>query len=136
MKKKVISAVAIVCALSIGGITYYNKTKQPEVNATFAMNNTANLVTTAKNGDITSSISASGTVAISDTNTCYSGTSQTIDEIFVKEGDTVNAGDVILTYKTEDAIKNLESQIKQKEIERLEVGVKIMRLCVYKEAKK
>ncbi len=118
MKKKIIIPVAILIFTgAIGSGIYYSQPSSTPVGGTFAMANTQRLTTQVTKGDITSSITASGSVETSDTYTYYSETTSPIDEVLVNVGDTVKAGDVILTYDTETTIKELNSSIKQLELD-------------------
>ncbi|MFV0520141.1 MAG: HlyD family secretion protein, partial [Lachnospirales bacterium] len=115
MKKKiVIPIVAALCIVTAGGI--YIKASQTETQVEIPMERTISLTTTATKGDISSSITASGTVGISSTNTQYSGSASTIAEVYFEVGDTVKKGDVILKYDTDETIKSLEKSIRETQI--------------------
>lgn len=59
---------------------------------------------------ITTEVSATGTVALADSNRFYSSSTATIKEIHIKEGDIVKKGQTLFTYN-EKALDDLKNQL-------------------------
>jgi multidrug efflux pump subunit AcrA (membrane-fusion protein) len=57
---------------------------------------------TAKRGDVTTTVSAAGTVSAVNSRTLSFGASGTVDKVLVKAGDTVKAGQVLARLDTDD----------------------------------
>ncbi len=119
MKKKLIISAILVVLLVIVAIVMYkvtvgNKSEQT-MGQGFDQKN--HLVTEVATTDIVSSITASGTIEINETNTFYSPSEVPIGEVYIEVGDTVKAGDLILTYDTKDTIKELNKSINEKQID-------------------
>lgn len=74
---------------------------------------------------IVTEVSATGTVALADSNRFYSSSTATIKEIYVDEGDIVKEGQVLFTYN-EKALDDLENQLAaaQLDIKSNEVALK------------
>ncbi|MCR4704481.1 MAG: efflux RND transporter periplasmic adaptor subunit [Lachnospiraceae bacterium] len=68
------------------------------------------------NEDLTQSLTATGTVKSEETRTIYASVTAPVSMLEVKQGDLVNAGDVLVTYDTTDltlAEKEAKARIKQ-----------------------
>lgn len=103
MKKKIIFT-GIIILLIIIVITVIKSLSQDNNNAPFV--ETEKVHTQA----ITTEVSATGTVALADSNRFYSSSAATIKEIYIKEGDAVKKGQTLFTYN-EKALDDLENQL-------------------------
>lgn len=103
MKKKIIFT-GIIILLIIIVITVIKSLSQDNNNAPFV--ETEKVHTQA----ITTEVSATGTVALADSNRFYSSSAATIKEIYIKEGDVVKKGQTLFTYN-EKALDDLENQL-------------------------
>lgn len=119
MNKKVKIAAAAVLAVAVGagGFLTYRHFSSAK-NKPKMMND--NLSEKVELGSFTNTISASGAVLLDDEVEVYAeGDTNKIDEILVEEGDTVKAGDVLVTYDVDDTKEELENKIRdtKREIE-------------------
>lgn len=103
MKRKKIIIVAIIILIII--IVLVTKFMSGSKNNTLSV--TTEQVHTQP---IVTKVSATGTVALADSNRFYSSSTATIKEIYVKEGDIVKTGDVLFTYN-EKALDELKNQL-------------------------
>lgn len=97
-RKKVIQGIVVVAALSVtlsGYIMYKNK----PVSLT---------VEKSTKGSIQEIVDASGTVDSENSKVYYSGVTATINELNMKRGDMVKAGDQLLTFDTSDYVTAVE----------------------------
>ena len=100
-KKKIIAAISIVLVIAIIGTVI-------GVSAKSNKKETVSL-TTIGTGEISESVSATGTVSAGTTKEYKVGAVATVKEVFVKVGDKVTAGDKLATFDT----SALDSQRKQ-----------------------
>ena len=104
--------IAFICILAVGGGAYY----------VFKDNNTVEVmermpsVATLQKGDLSKRVTATGTARASEENSIFIELSQEVEEVFVEVGDKVSAGDLLVTYNIEDTKKELETKIRQAEI--------------------
>ena len=107
MKRRVIVivvVVAILAALGLGLQTYRRNAAEASRPVT--------RTTEVRYGELTLSISASGTVQSASSQNVYSMLSYTVDMIFVEEGQYVHRGDILAQLNTE----NLEFDIRQQKV--------------------
>lgn len=110
-KKKIIWIVAIVAIVLVIII----KTAAGSGDANVAMVQTAQVL----KGDITQKIETSGTVASEESKTYFASTGATVDTVTAALGETVEKGQMLLTYDTtemENEIKKVEYEAKISEI--------------------
>ena len=91
-KKKIIAAISIVLVIAIIGTVI-------GVSAKSNKKETVSL-TTIGTGEISESVSATGTVSAGTTKEYKVGAVATVKEVFVKVGDKVTAGDKLATFDT------------------------------------
>ncbi len=117
-KKKIIkiciSAVVLICILAGGFFAYRHFFgRAPEMPP---MNNESATATVEK-GELKESITATGVVALADEVEIYAeGESNIVKEFLVEEGDTVQAGQVLVNYDVDDKKEEYENKIKELEI--------------------
>lgn len=89
MRKKVFWITALVLLLIVGGFLGYRWISQRN-----AMQQAASSIQTAQvqEGELTITLNATGTVRSAQSATLYWGTSGTVEKVYVKVGDTVQAG--------------------------------------------
>lgn len=116
-KKKVIIAAVILILIIIFLIIKITSSSEDALPSV-----TTEQVHTQK---IVTEVSATGTVALADSNRFYSSSTATIKEIYVDEGDVVKKGQVLFTYN-EKALDDLENQLAaaQLDIKSNEVALK------------
>ncbi len=117
----------LVAAVAGGGFYTYRHIKSKE-NMSRNMPDMENTLTTkVDKGSIVNTITATGTVMLNDEVEVYAeGETNKILEFHVEEGDTVTAGQLLVTYDTEDSVEELENKIRdtQREIENAELSLK------------
>jgi multidrug efflux pump subunit AcrA (membrane-fusion protein) len=101
----------IVIALAAGGCWGYFKYSAAKKAAASASANTYVRTVTLTKGSLENTVTADGTIASQDTSNVTTELKYTVKTINVAVGDTVQAGDTIITLDTTD----LEDQIKRKE---------------------
>jgi multidrug efflux pump subunit AcrA (membrane-fusion protein) len=69
--------------------------------------------------DLYSAVSATGKIAVTDESSIYLKTSQRVETVHVKEGDRVNAGQILITYDIASELKSLEHKRQIAQINRL-----------------
>lgn len=103
-KKQKIIIGGLLFVLIVGGVTgayLHKKSLQASTQKTY-------LTATVKKGNIATTVSETGTVQASKTSEVKSTIDGTIDTLYVKEGDTVQAGDVLGTLKTDSTNTDAE----------------------------
>ena len=103
-KKRIIIYSAVVVVIAVAVLINKGVKAKKETMAQFDVSPTT---ATAEIGDIGIYVPASGTISTGDTETVFAGTQGTVVETYYKEGDFVNAGDVIAAVEgdtLEDAI--------------------------------
>lgn len=108
MKKKVIAILCsaiIITTFGIIGVKFFNKKNQQSQVPTFQ-------VSSVKKQQVINSIDVDGTVAFREKISIFTENAGKVQNIDVKEGDTVSKGDSIITYDTSTK-ENLERQLQE-----------------------
>lgn len=114
-KKKVIAAAAVVVVVGIAGSVvtglFPGSTSLISRSATTSAATGSVRATKLEKRDLTSTISATGTIYSAETTPVYSDLTYPIAAVYVEVGDVVEAGDLLAVFDT----SSLEAEIKQKE---------------------
>ena len=89
------------------------------------------MVSTVSTGDIINTITASGTVMLNNEVEVYAeGETNKVKEFHVEEGDTVTAGQLLVTYDTDDSVEELENKIRDtnREIENAQLNLQSLEM--------
>ncbi len=118
-KKRILNskAIFIFLLLAIGALISFYYVKSKASTKAEIVQQTA----VARRGDLKVSISGSGTLASSSTLTALSNVEGTISQIYFKDGDTVEAGSLIMELDSGEArlnVKKLENSIAQARLSR------------------
>ena len=118
-KKRILNskAIFIFLLLAIGSLISFYYVKSKASTKAEIVQQTA----VARRGDLKVSISGSGTLASSSTLTALSNVEGTISQIYFKDGDTVEAGSLIMELDSGEArlnVKKLENSIAQARLSR------------------
>ncbi|MDR1664155.1 MAG: efflux RND transporter periplasmic adaptor subunit [Clostridiales bacterium] len=107
---KILLVLALLGGAAYGGLYWWRYT-HPEIPL-------GELYATqpAAKADVAQTVLATGNVYALETVPLYMTRTQTVDAVFVKAGETVNEGDVLVTYDTEDEREELERRRNQARI--------------------
>jgi len=108
MNKKIIMLLGIIAALA-GGAGVYSY-----INAKNAF--TPQECVEVQRGQVYTSVSGEGKIGVKNTVYLYIENSQTIEHVHVKEGDSVKAGDILITYDIASLRNDLERQLKEAQL--------------------
>ena len=106
-KKVIVLGIAAVLVAGVSGVyakrTFFktsNKTqiKMPDVSV-------------VEKGDLSKRVTASGTTVAADPVSIFIELSQEVEEVFAEVGDTVNEGDLLVTYDIEDTQRELKDKL-------------------------
>lgn len=109
---KYIIILVIILAIIAGIVTFFLTRKKNEV-ATYSVNDVGYNNYWAEN------LNSSGEIKEDKRQAVYKSSTQTIEKILVKEGQTVKKGEALLKYNT--TLSNLEAERKQIEIKKMEL---------------
>ncbi|WP_217596155.1 efflux RND transporter periplasmic adaptor subunit [Cohnella sp. GbtcB17] len=115
--KKWIAWLVIVCLIAAGGGGYWWYTSKDTKAATSGPSFTQSRVT---KGTITKSVSGSGAVEVSESETIKPSDAATVDTVKVTEGQTVKKGAVLATFEGEDvslALSKSELNLEQQQMQ-------------------
>lgn len=129
MKKKLkaIIATMLVVSVGIGGLAVYRHiNSQQNIPHT---DRVEDLTETVQKSSFITTVTASGSVELDDEIEVYAeGETNIIKNILVEEGDTVNAGDLLVEYDVDDQKEELETKIRdtKREIENAQLSLDSM----------
>ena len=125
--------IALLTAVAVAGGGFYAYKKISGSKSTQSMRGMggSSLVYAAQKGDIINTITATGTVMLNNEVEVYAeGEVNKVQEFHVEEGDSVKAGQLLVTYDTDDSVEELENKIRdtQRDIENAELTLKSLQL--------
>lgn len=123
-------ALVVVAAVAGGGFYAYRRFNRPATEMP-AGNPLDSMVSTVSTGDIINTITASGTVMLNNEVEVYAeGETNKVKEFHVEEGDTVTAGQLLVTYDTDDSVEELENKIRDtnREIENAQLNLQSLEM--------
>jgi len=116
-KIKVTAVIVVILAVAGGSLYYYNQSKKEAAHARLVAQAERTLTAQAAVSDLQTSITASGTVVLSNEQVINSQTNERVLSVLVKLGDKVSVGQHLVQYDTADTKTNLQNQIAQSEIQ-------------------
>lgn len=123
-------ALVVVAAVAGGGFYAYRRSNSPALERPTG-NPRDSLVSEVSTGDIINTITASGTVMLNNEVEVYAeGETNKVKEFHVEEGDTVTAGQLLVTYDTDDSVEELENKIRDtnREIENAQLNLQSLEM--------
>lgn len=110
MKKKLITAIVILAVLAAIITLALRNLKSSEEQTGIPRNAFPVELETAGTDTIISKVSVKGIVEMIDKKTIYPKNDAKVEKVFVKAGDVIKAGDIILKY-SDESLKNYQNQI-------------------------
>ncbi len=129
LKKRIKAGIAIILVLAIGTGGFFTYRYVKNRNSISVMNVSNELTEIVERTSFVSTITASGNVVLADEIEVYAeGDENWVRTIYVEEGDTVNVGDLLIEYDTDDREEELENQIRdtKREIENAKLSLESM----------
>jgi len=116
-KIKVIGVIVVIAAVAGAAFYLYNQSQTAAKKARLVAQAERTLTQTAAVSDLQTSVTASGTVVLSNEQVINSQTNEPVKTVLVKLGDKVQVGQHLVQYNTENTKTNLDNQIAQAQIQ-------------------